>query len=78
MLSPRDRDSAGISALHFNLGNALAAAGDKAGAIAAYRRATELQPIFAEAHYNLGTILKDFGEVRRGGRLFRTHAGAAA
>ena len=27
-----------FAAMHFNLGNALAAAGDKAGAVAAYRR----------------------------------------
>ncbi len=43
----------------FVLGRSLKAAGDRAGAALAYRRAIELQPSHAEAMVSLGIVLKD-------------------
>jgi tetratricopeptide (TPR) repeat protein len=45
-----------------NLGNALAARGRRAEALAAFRRAIELMPDYAEAHCNLGMLLWDMGK----------------
>jgi predicted O-linked N-acetylglucosamine transferase (SPINDLY family) len=51
--------------LHYylNLGNALAACADPAGAIAAYRRALALNPAYPEAHNNLGVALAAQGQL---------------
>jgi tetratricopeptide (TPR) repeat protein len=48
---------------HYNLGNALRARGDLAGAAASYRQAIALQPGYAEAYCNLGTVLDDRGDL---------------
>jgi tetratricopeptide (TPR) repeat protein len=48
---------------HYNLGTALKAQGDLEGAIAAYRRAIDLEPKFAAAHTNLGTALMAQGDL---------------
>jgi tetratricopeptide (TPR) repeat protein len=45
-----------------NLGSAMSARGDTAGAIAAFRRASELAPALAAAWYNLGKTLKLRGD----------------
>ncbi len=59
------RNSAASNALHagwFNLGVELAAAGDKTGAIDAYRRVLALRPGFYPAAINLGTLLEAAGQ----------------
>lgn len=45
-----------------NLGEAYRAAGEPDQAIACYRRALEIKPDYAEAHYHLGQALFDRGE----------------
>jgi tetratricopeptide (TPR) repeat protein/predicted Ser/Thr protein kinase len=47
----------GSAGVHFNVGNALLAQEDAAGAAAAFRRAVELEPNYAAAHANLGIAL---------------------
>ena len=54
--------------LPFRRGELLAAAGHSADAIAAYRRALELDPNTALAHYRLALALKELGE--RGDAVF--------
>ena len=51
----------GHAGMHCNLGTALAAQGQLAEAIACYRRAIELAPNFAEAHFNQGFALLKLG-----------------
>ena len=46
---------------HNNLGRALAAAGDSAGAMASFQRAIEIEPEYAQANYNLGLLLTQQG-----------------
>src|SRR5262249_51606137 len=46
-----------------NFGNGLAALGRRGEAIAAYRKAVELNPDFAEARLNLGTMLLERGDI---------------
>jgi tetratricopeptide (TPR) repeat protein len=48
--------------VHLNLGNALRARGDLAGAVAHYRAALALDPGYAAAHNNLGNALLDQGD----------------
>ena len=58
------RNSSASTALHgawFNLGVELTAAGDKPGAIEAYRNALALRPGFYPAAINLGTIMEFSG-----------------
>lgn len=50
-------------AVLFNLGATLAALGDSAGAEAAYRRALDLAPAFAQPRVNLGLLLERSGKV---------------
>jgi tetratricopeptide (TPR) repeat protein len=49
--------------VHYILGDALCAKGDKEGAIRSYREALRLDPKVAEAHTNLGVVLHDKGDV---------------
>jgi capsular polysaccharide biosynthesis protein/tetratricopeptide (TPR) repeat protein len=46
-----------LSELHYNLGYVLHQQGDLVGAAAAYRRAIEQDPTFAQAHHGLAVIL---------------------
>jgi tetratricopeptide (TPR) repeat protein/predicted Ser/Thr protein kinase len=55
-LRPR---SAGV---HYNIGNALLAQGDAAGAAVCFRRAIELEPNYAAAHSNLGGALNGLND----------------
>src|SRR5439155_589768 len=48
---------------HCNLGAALRATGDVAGAITAYRKALRLDPKLAPSHFNLGLALYDSEDV---------------
>ncbi len=45
-----------------NLGNALLAGGDARGAIAAYERAIQADPLYVKAYFNLGEALQKVGE----------------
>ncbi|MDX1575697.1 MAG: tetratricopeptide repeat protein, partial [Kiloniellales bacterium] len=61
----------GRAVYHFNLGVALAAAGDAAGAEEAYRRCLALAPDRIEAHNNLGLLLQDRGDLEDAVAAFR-------
>ncbi len=50
-------DAAGDAVYHVELGNTYLELGSLADAADAYRRAIQLDPTLAEAHYNLGTVL---------------------
>lgn len=54
--------------------NALHDRQDIAGAVALYRKAIEIRPDFAEAHYNLGVALKDGGSPSEAALHFRKAA----
>ncbi len=45
------------------LGNALSKAGDRKEAIEQYRTAIKLKPDYENAHYNLGRVLKEDGQI---------------
>jgi len=45
-----------------NLGNALKANGDLAGAAAAYKKALALKPDYGDVHYNLGNAFMELGQ----------------
>jgi tetratricopeptide (TPR) repeat protein len=49
----------GSPEVNLNIGNALKAQGDLAGAIACFRKAIELDPQDAQAHISLGALLND-------------------
>jgi tetratricopeptide (TPR) repeat protein len=53
----------GNAAAHTNLGLALSAQGDLAGAIACYHKALALDPKYAHAHHNLGLALMAQGDL---------------
>ena len=55
-------DRVGANAYN-DLGNALMAKGDLAGAIVAYNKAIELNPKASKAYYNLGIALKAKGDL---------------
>lgn len=57
-------DQAGIAGLANRRGIALEALGRDQDALAAYRRATELDPSLAQGHVNLGRLLRDRGAYR--------------
>ncbi len=54
---------AGNPAYHLNLGAALQAVGRAEDAVAAFRRARELAPDFAQAHFSLGAALHALGRL---------------
>jgi serine/threonine-protein kinase len=54
----------GSAVAHSDLGLALRDHGDRAGQIAAYRRALALDPKYAPAHNNLGVVLIDNGDLQ--------------
>jgi hypothetical protein len=54
-----------------DLGTNLQDQGRVAEAVAAYRRAVELKPDFADAHNNLGTALQDLGRIAEAGACYR-------
>ena len=56
---------------HYNLGNALQAAGDLPGAIAAFRQAIALEPDLAAPHFNLGIALLKTGAAADAAAFFR-------
>jgi tetratricopeptide (TPR) repeat protein len=55
-------ESPARSELHYDLGVYRTQAGDTAGAIAAYRRALDLDPAYGEARLNLGLLLAQVGD----------------
>ncbi|MGN6085443.1 tetratricopeptide repeat protein [Trinickia sp.] len=59
----RESIAAHASPIYYNnLGNALRDAGKLGDAVAAYRRAVELEPDYAQAHNNLGNALRETGD----------------
>ena len=48
-----------ITQAHSNMGNALKEQGKIEEAIAAYEKALSIKPDYADAHYNIGTTLKN-------------------
>jgi predicted O-linked N-acetylglucosamine transferase (SPINDLY family) len=52
-----------LHAVYFNYGVTLAAVGDHAGAINAYREGIRLKPDFYPSYINLGRLLEDSGQV---------------
>ncbi len=50
------------SLMHYNLGLVLRAQGKLDDAAASYRKATALQPDYADAHFNLGNVLQKQGD----------------
>jgi Tfp pilus assembly protein PilF len=59
----------------YNLGNALLAARDSAGAVAALRRAVALEPGLEPASLNLGALLLAGGELDEAAALYRSAVG---
>ena len=59
------------SAVHNNLGNALAAAGRREEAMAAYREAIALDPKNSAPHNNLGTILWSMARIQDAAEAYR-------
>jgi serine/threonine-protein kinase len=55
-----------------NLGRALGMKKDSEGAIRCFRKATELDPKYANAHYSLGNALKAKGDLEEAIRCYRT------
>lgn len=64
--SARDAAPGLAPAAHYNLGNARLAAGDAAGAVAAYKQALRLVPDDANAKHNLEIALREHEKQRRG------------
>jgi Flp pilus assembly protein TadD len=57
-----------------NLGFLVARRGDLAAAAEHFRRAVELQPELARAHFNLGVILNELGDRPRAAEHYRRAA----
>jgi tetratricopeptide (TPR) repeat protein len=58
---------------HYNIGVASQDLGDLDGAIAAYERAIELAPRFADARYNLASSYEELGNEALAFRHFREY-----
>ena len=59
---------------HYNLGAAYRDVGDLDAALAAYRRAAELAPEFADAHVDIASILRERRELEDAERSLRSGA----
>ena len=71
------RPSPLVATFHANLGMAYNGLDVLAEAVAACRRAVQLDPESADAHYQLGLVLKQLGDERRGSRLLPPSIGSA-
>jgi Flp pilus assembly protein TadD len=58
----------------YAMGYALTAQGDFAAAVEAYRRAIAIRPDFADAHFHLGSVLSENGDVAQGFAHFMRRA----
>ena len=67
-LAPMDME--GDAAIHYNLGNAYAEAGDKKRALAAFERAVAEDPEYWQAWLNLGGVKAALGDLTGGGEIF--------
>ena len=67
-LAPMDME--GDAAIHYNLGNAYAEAGDKKRALAAFERAVAEDPEYWQAWLNLGGVKAALGDLIGGGEIF--------
>ena len=67
-LAPMDME--GDAAIHYNLGNAYAEAGDKERALAAFERAVAEDPEYWQAWLNLGGVKAALGDLIGGGEIF--------
>ena len=63
-------DMEGDAAIHYNLGNAYAEAGDKERALAAFERAVAEDPEYWQAWLNLGGVKAALGDLIGGGEIF--------
>jgi len=64
-----------LAMAQFGLGNALAAEGDRHGAVDAFRRAADARPSLAAAWLNLGLVLRSLGETAEADEAFERAAG---
>ena len=67
-ISPMDRE--GDAAIHYNLGNAHAKAGNRHAARAAFAKAVEKDSLHYQALLNLGSVKGSLGDVRGAGEIF--------
>ena len=67
-LAPMDME--GDAAIHYNLGNAYAEAGDKKRALAAFERAVAEDPEYWQAWLNLGGVKAALGDLAGGEEIF--------
>ena len=67
-LTPMDME--GDAAIHYNLGNAYAEAGDKERALAAFERAVAEDPEYWQAWLNLGGVKAALGDLAGGEEIF--------
>jgi tetratricopeptide (TPR) repeat protein len=63
-----------LAQAHTGVGDAAAARGDRAAAVASYRAALQADPDCAEAHFHLGSVLSESGAIADGFRHFRCRA----
>ena len=63
-------DMEGDAAIHYNLGNAYAEAGDKKRALAAFERAVAEDPEYWQAWLNLGGVKAALGDLTGGEEIF--------
>lgn len=62
---------------HNNLGAALSARGDLAGAVEQFRAALALRPTYSDAHLNLAAVLEKAGRTSEAEQAYRNAIGAA-
>jgi tetratricopeptide (TPR) repeat protein len=66
-LAPND------AVMHYEHGNALVAANQRDGAIAAYQRALQLEPHWAEPYLRLGVVFDNAGETAKAIAIYREY-----